>query len=123
MVTLGINEHDVEIGALAILKGLGWQVTCGPDIAPGTTAAKRYDHAQVVLEAPLRNALSKLNPSLPSSALDDALRELIHPVGATLEARNRGFHRMLVNGGDGGVPGQRRHYPRQSGSGHRLRAS
>ena len=39
-----------------------------------------------------------LNPSLPSSALDDAYRRLTRPQGATLEARNRAFHRMLVDG-------------------------
>ena len=51
-----------------------------------------------MLEGRLRDALSLLNPSLPASALDDALRRLTHPEGATLEARNRSFHRMLVAG-------------------------
>ena len=35
---------------------------------------------------------------LPADALDDAFRRLIRPEGATLEARNRAFHRMLVDG-------------------------
>ena len=39
-----------------------------------------------------------MNPGLPGSALDDAIRKLTRPDGATLEARNRAFHRMLVNG-------------------------
>ena len=46
----------------------------------------------------LRDALARLNPSLPTDALDDAFRKLTLPVGATLEARNRTFHRMLVDG-------------------------
>ena len=33
---------------------------------------------------------------LPDEALEDALRRLTRPAGATLEARNRDFHRMLV---------------------------
>ena len=41
---------------------------------------------------------SDINPSLPPEALDDAFRRLSHPDGPTLEARNRAFHRMLVDG-------------------------
>ena len=46
----------------------------------------------------MRAAIADLNPGLPASALDDALRKLTRPEGSTLEARNRAFHRMLVNG-------------------------
>ena len=35
---------------------------------------------------------------MPVEALDDAFRKLTRPQGATVEARNRAFHRMLVNG-------------------------
>ena len=56
------------------------------------------DFGQFVLERRLRDALGELNPALPASAIDDAYRKLIRPEGATLEARNRAFHRMLVNG-------------------------
>ena len=37
-------------------------------------------------------------PACPEDALDDALRKLTQPAGAALEARNRSFHRMLVDG-------------------------
>ena len=46
----------------------------------------------------LRSALAQLNPDLPADALDDVLRRLTRPGGATLEARNRDFHRMVVAG-------------------------
>ena len=52
----------------------------------------------MVLERRLRDALAVLNSSLPVDALDDAFRKLTRPEGSTLEARNRAFHRMLVNG-------------------------
>ncbi len=93
-----LTEADVEQAALAWLRGLGWQVTHGPDIAPDTPGSERNDYGQVVLERRLRDALSNLNPNIPVAALDDALRELTHPEGSTMEARNRSFHRMLVNG-------------------------
>ena len=53
-----------------------------------------------MLERRLRDALRGRNPGLPPDALDGVFRRLTRPEGATLEARNREFHRMLV----GGVP-------------------
>ena len=93
-----ITEAVVEEAALGWLSDLGWQVAHGPDIAPDTPNAERGDYSQVVLERRLRDALAALNPGLPTSALDDAFRKLTLPEGSTLEARNRAFHRMLVNG-------------------------
>ena len=93
-----LTEADVEQAALDWLSGLGWQVLHGPDIAPETPDAERDDYRQVVLEHRLRGAIAELNPTLPPSTLDDACRKLTHPDGSTLEARNRAFHRMLVNG-------------------------
>ena len=93
-----ITEADVEEAALAWLADLGWGVAHWPDIAPDTLNAERDDYAQVVLERRLRDSLAELNPSLPVYALDDAYRKLTRPEGSTLEARNREFHRMLVNG-------------------------
>ena len=93
-----ITEADVEDAALAWLAGLDWQVAHGPDLAPDTPGAERADYGQVVLERRLRDALDELNPTLPADALDDAFRRLTRPEGATLEARNRAFHRMLVDG-------------------------
>ena len=93
-----ITEADVEQAALDWLAGLGWGIAHGPDIAPDAPAAERADYGQVVLERRLRDALALLNPALPVDALDDAYRKLTRPEGSTLEARNRSFHRMLVEG-------------------------
>ena len=95
-----INESMVESAALDWLSDIGWQMAHGPDIAPDTSNTERSDYGQVVLEQRLRDTLAELNASLPASALDDAFHKLIHPQGSTLEARNRAFHRMLVNGVD-----------------------
>ena len=107
-----LTEADVEQAALDWLSALGWQVAHGPDIAPGTPNTERSDYGQVVLERRLRDSLVEFNPSLPEAALDDAFRKLTRPEGATMEARNRAFHRMLVEGvtveyraGDGRISG------------------
>ena len=93
-----ISESTVESAAVDWLASLDWAVLHGPDIAPDTPAAERADYGEVVLTTRLRSALARLNPDLPDDALEDALRLLTRPAGATLEARNRDFYRMLVAG-------------------------
>ena len=95
---MNFAESEVEDAALEWLAGLGWSVAHGPDIAPGMPNAERGDYGEFILERRLREALARLNPDLPAQALDDAFRKLVRPEGATLEARNRAFHRMAVDG-------------------------
>ena len=92
------TESTVEHAALTWLESLDWRVAHGPDIAPDTTGAERTDYGEVVLALRLREALARLNPDLPAAALEDAFRKLTRPEGSTLEARNRAFHRMAVDG-------------------------
>ena len=94
----GAKESVVEQAALAWLESRSWNVAHGPDVAPNTPEAERVDYGDVVLAQRLRHALARLNPDLPADALDDAFRRLIRPHGSTLEARNRAFHRMIVDG-------------------------
>ena len=93
-----LSEADVEQAALGWLAEVGWGVSHGPEIGPDAAAAERADYGEVVLERRLRDALASLNPGAPGEAVDDAHRKLTRPEGPTLEARNRAFHRMLVNG-------------------------
>ena len=92
------TESEVEDAALEWLESLGWEVAHGPHIAPHAAGSERTDYTEVILEHRLRQALDRLNPALPTDALDDAFRKLVRPDGSTLEARNRAFHRMLVDG-------------------------
>jgi type I restriction enzyme R subunit len=91
-------ESDVEQAALAWFESLGYTVKAGPDLAPDGSTPERGSYAEVVLHDRLRQALAWLNPTLPAEALEDAFRRLTSPEGATLEARNRAFHRMLTDG-------------------------
>ncbi len=95
---MSLTESTIETIALDWLRPLGWTVAHGPDIAPGTPTAERAEYGEVVLHDRLRSALVRLNPELPDDALEDARRRLTRPDGATLETRNRDFHRMLVAG-------------------------
>ncbi len=91
-------ESDVERAAIDWLSTQGWSTAHGPNIAPDAENSGRVNYGESILPFRFRNALTRLNPNLPATTLDDAFRQLTCPEGATLEARNRYFHRMLVDG-------------------------
>ena len=93
-----VSEASVEDAALAWLSELEWTTAHGPAISPDGAMPEREDYGDVVLAARLRTALAMLNPNLSPAAREDAFRKLTQPAGATLEARNRAFHRMLIDG-------------------------
>ena len=93
-----IDENDVEQAALEYLRELGWRTARGADVSPGGAGALRERYEDAAHEGVLWDALARLNPALPTDALRDALRRLTRPEGATLEARNRAFHEMLIEG-------------------------
>ena len=91
------TESIVEQAALDWFRALGYSVVGGPDMPPGPHAL-RASYTDTILPSVVRDTLARLNPNLPAEALDDAFRKLTRPEGATLEARNRAFHRMAVDG-------------------------
>ena len=100
MIETGIRESVVEQAALAWLEARGWRIAHGPDLGPDSGASERTSYGDAILEQRVRDAIGRLNPTLPSDASAEALRRLTHPDGATLEARNRSAHLMLTAGVD-----------------------
>jgi type I restriction enzyme R subunit len=94
-----MHESDVEEAALHWLEELGYSVAYGPDLLPDGLFHER-DEKTVVLEGRLESALLRLNPGLPSTAITDAMKRIVRPRGASLEAMNRDLHRMVVDGID-----------------------
>ena len=92
------TESVVEHAALAWLESLGYTILAGPGIAPGEPGAERDHYGQVVLETRLRQALERLNPAIPSDAIDEAFRKLVRPESPSLIANNHAFHQMLIEG-------------------------
>ncbi len=92
------TESMVEQAALAWLESVGWTVRGGTEFAPGAPGFERETYGEAVLARRLREALARLNPTLPPEALADAFRKLMLPDGADLVARNRTLHRLLVDG-------------------------
>ncbi len=100
------SEDALELATMALFKDLGWKTVratheaFSPDRA---TATKPYlgraNQSEVVLRAPLRQALVSLNPDLPAEALDRAIDELTRSRTAMSLARaNREIYHLLKNG-------------------------
>ena len=93
-----INEDQVEQLAIEWFKELGYDYQLGYDIAPDSEHPERDNYQQVLLSKRLQVALQKLNPTLPTSAIDEAVHILEKPQHATLIQNNRAFHKMLLQG-------------------------
>ena len=95
-----VSEDTVEQAAIEWFEALGYAYLAGPSIAPGEPGAERDSYADVVLQGWLSNAITRLNPTMPAAAKEDALRRVLRVEGPSLIAANRQFHHMLVAGVD-----------------------
>ena len=93
------TESDVEEAALEWLEALGYTILHGPEIAAGEPGAERDDsgYRDVVLEGRLRQALERLNPTLPAAAIEDAYRRITRLDTPSLVPSNHDWHKMLVD--------------------------
>lgn len=111
---MSLNESTVEAAALEWFEDLGYAIGHGPHMAPGEAAAERDSFGDVVLVGRLRAAITRLNPTIPGEAREDALRKVLRPDTPSLPAINRSFHRLLRDGveveyrrSDGSIAGDR----------------
>src|SRR5882724_6280243 len=95
---MSLDESIVEDAGLAWLGELGYAVAHAPHLAPGEIAAERNSFADVVLVGRLRDAISQLNPAIPSDARDEALRKVLRHDAPSLIGNNRAFHQVLHDG-------------------------
>jgi type I restriction enzyme R subunit len=93
-----LGEATVEEAALSWFKKLGYAAAHAPHLAPGEIAAERSSFSDVVLADRLRDAISQLNPTIPSDARDESLRKVLRHDAPSLVGNNRAFHRMLRDG-------------------------
>ena len=91
-------ESTIEETALKWLKDMGYTIVFGNDIAPDEPAAERENYGEVILSRRLKDALRRINPSVPAEALEDAFRKVTRPSSPSLVGNNRSFHKMLADG-------------------------
>jgi len=92
------TESTIEETALEWLKDMGYTIVFGNDIAPDEPAAERENYGEVILVGRLKDALKRINPSVPAEALEDAYRKVTRPSSPSLVGNNRAFHKMLADG-------------------------
>ena len=104
MAVTPVNSEDRLVQATFaehLERKLGWdsifawnKETLGPDGDLG-----RADTREAVLTRDLREALVRLNPDLPESAVGDAIRELtLYDISRSMLQHNRDFYRLLRGG-------------------------
>ena len=60
-----------------LLKAKGYKYLYGPDIAPDGENTLRESFETVVLRDKLENAVKRLNPALPYSVQDEAIKTVL----------------------------------------------
>lgn len=93
-----MTEDQLEQETLGWLADTGYSHCYGLDIAPDGTTPERTNYNQVLLVDRLRDAIARLNPSVPLVAREDALQQVLNLDTPVLLAANRAFHQLLVNG-------------------------
>jgi type I restriction enzyme R subunit len=97
-MVVDMNESDLEKLCITWFQDSGWDWRFGSDIAPDGEAPERSDYREVILRPRLIEALAKLNPQLPESAIEEAATILARPKQPSLVMNNRDFHAALVQG-------------------------
>ncbi|MDO9545153.1 MAG: type I restriction endonuclease [Pelolinea sp.] len=71
-----ITESGVEELAIQRLEALGYHYLYGPDLAPDGAHPQRARFEDVLLLDQLKAAVARINPAIPLSAREDALKQL-----------------------------------------------
>src|SRR5688500_2980644 len=87
----------IEQPAIALLQKLGWETAnCFDETFGPEGMLRRETSSEVILFSRLRAALAKLNPEIPSEALELAIQELSRERSLmSMVNANREFYKML----------------------------
>lgn len=94
------EDQLIEQPAIGLFAAMGWQTVSAMEETFGAQGTlQRETKSDVVLTARLRNALTRLNPSLPPEVITTAIDELTRDRSAmTLEGANREIYELLKKG-------------------------
>jgi type I restriction enzyme R subunit len=92
-----ISEDHIEQIVIQEFIDLGYSYLNGADISPDGMAQER-EFDEVVLKHRLRNAIAKLNSTVPAEAQEDALKKLLRTDSPNLFQNNYTIHKYLTDG-------------------------
>lgn len=93
-----ISEETVELAMLETFSDMGYTTAFGANIVPGEPGAERSGYGEVVLVERFRDAVARLNPSMPEEVREEAIRRVLRVATPSLTQTNRLFHSMLRDG-------------------------
>lgn len=95
-----ITEEQLEYAMIDHLKELGFDYVNGLEIAPDGEAPERESYSDVVLNQRLKEALCRINPTMPDEAIEEAFRKITIPQSPNMLINNKIFHKYLTEGID-----------------------
>lgn len=93
-----MTEDQLEQQCLEWFAEVGWEISHGPDIAHDGIIPERKDYRQVLLLADLEAAITRINPHLPASVMEQVIAIVSKPESLDTVVSNRAFHRLLLDG-------------------------
>jgi len=91
-----ITENTIERMAIEILQSQGWKYANGKEISPEGLFCERESFSEVVLLRRLRDALARLNATIPVEARETAVQKVLRINSPDVLHNNEEFHRLLV---------------------------
>lgn len=95
-----LTEAEIEQILLDQFQSLGYTHLASIVTNPDGSQADRDSYADTILPQRLRNAIDRLNPTIPTEARDDAFKKIIATEKPNLIEENRRLHHALVEGID-----------------------
>jgi len=105
-----ITESDIEQLVISLFREQGYEYIYAPDIAPEFPSSggvdseaeqggdTRESYEQVLLLERLKNAIRRLNKSVPAYAQAEAIKDIQRIASPELLANNEAFHKFLTEG-------------------------
>src|SRR6266567_4444667 len=92
----GMSEADWEQFVMDELAELAWEPKEGKEIAKGS--GERDSWTELIVPRRLREAITRINPALPASAVEDAVKVVITATSRDARAENFRMHEFLTRG-------------------------
>lgn len=93
-----ITENEIELLAIELLEGHGYEYLYGPEISHDGENPLRTGFDDVLLQGKIKSSIDRLNPNVPLAAREDAFRQVMRIHSPELITGNEEFHAMLTEG-------------------------
>src|SRR4051812_44129660 len=94
-----ISEAQLETHFMESLAPLGYTLAHGADFSPEIKDPLRASFREPILGPVLMEGLARLNPDVPATALEEAVRRVTDSVFASdIVQENRRLHDLMING-------------------------